>query len=152
MNGTWLILTGVVIRGHQVASRRSEHYPRGTIEMQLPHFKERGLDLSSFHPATLNISIAPHSFAMKSPQYTFRCVNWASQHPPEDFSFSLCRVCYEGSRYESWIYYPHPETKKRHWQDRSTVEIIAPCIPGIRYGDRVEIEFNTAEVSVSVDE
>ena len=42
------------MRGHEVASKKSVHYPQGTIEMQF--FKERGLDLSGFHRGTLNIS------------------------------------------------------------------------------------------------
>lgn len=150
MNDIWLTLSGIVIQGHRVASQKSEHYPRGTIEMQLPFFKQLGLDLSSFHLATLNVSIGPGVFSMKNPQHTFRCVRWTSRHPPEDFSFSLCHVIFKGKRYEGWIYYPHPQTKKRHWQDQSTIEIIAPYITGISYGDRVEIEVNAAEVLVTV--
>lgn len=151
MNGSWLTIPGIVIPGHQVASKKSEHYPRGTIQMQIPYFKARGLDLTSFRAATLNVSVAPYVLSMKSPAYTFRGVTWTSRHPPEDFSFSLCHVVYEGVKYVSWIYYPHPETKERHWQDPSTVEIIAPFIPGIQYGDRLEVELNLTEVSVIVD-
>ena len=44
------------MRGHEVASKKSVHYPQRTIEMQAPFFKERGLDLSGFHRGTLNIS------------------------------------------------------------------------------------------------
>ena len=40
------------MRGHEVASKKSVHYPQGTIEMQAPFF-ERGLDLSGFHRGTL---------------------------------------------------------------------------------------------------
>ena len=43
-----LRVTGVLMRGHEVASKKSVHYPQGTIEMQAPFFKERGLDLSGF--------------------------------------------------------------------------------------------------------
>ena len=152
MNSEWLIVSGIVARGHRVASQKSEHYPRGTIEMQAPFFRQLGLDLSPFYWGTLNISISPHTFAMKAPQYTFRSVQWTSQHPPEDFSFSPCRVLFGGARYEGWVYYPHPETKKRHFQDPSLIEIIAPRIPGIQYGDAVDIELSTAEISVTVSD
>ena len=149
MSDNWLAVEGVVLRGHKVASRKSEHYPRGTIEMQLPFFKALGLDLTPFFRGTLNISISPHTFTIKDPQYTFRKVNWTSRHPPEDFSFSRCRVVYAGVKYEGWIYYPHPETKKRHFQDPSIVEVIAPLIPDLGYGDRVQIDVNSVEVSLN---
>ncbi|MBN1429963.1 MAG: hypothetical protein JXB07_16460 [Anaerolineae bacterium] len=143
-----LTISGVIVCGHQVASRPSEHYPRGTIEMQIPFFHQLGFDLSSFYRATLNISISPRAFAMKHPQYTFRSVKWTSQHPPEHFSFSACRVLFDKIWYEGWVYYPHPETKKRHFQNPSLIEVIAPFIPGVEYGTRIEIELNTAEISV----
>lgn len=149
MSTEWLTARGIVVRGHRVASQKSRHYPRGTIEIQVPFFKELGLDLTPFYWATLNISISPSVFSMTAPQYTFRSVNWTSKHPPEDFSFSRCRVLFDGARYEGWVYYPHPETKKRHFQDPSIIEIIAPRIPDIQYGDTVDIELSAVEVSVT---
>jgi hypothetical protein len=148
MNTEWQTVRGVVLRGHQVASQRSDHYPRGSIEMQVPFFKALGLDLTPYYWGTLNVSIAPYTFSMTAPEYTFRSVNWTTKHPPEDFSFSRCSILFRGNRYEGWVYYPHPETKKRHFQNPSLVEIIAPRIPGIAYGDVVDIELNSAEVSV----
>lgn len=149
MKDIWLTISGVVERGHLVASQKSKHYPRGTIAMQVPFFKQLGLDLTSFYEATLNVSISPNIFALKNPHYTFRSVRWTSKHPPEDFSFSLCRVIFAGVKYVGWIYYPHPETKKRHFQKPSIIEIIAPRIPNIGYGDHVEIEVNTMEVFIN---
>lgn len=148
MSPRWLTISGVVVRGHRVASQKSRHYPRGTIEMQVPFFHRLGLDLTPFYWATLNVSISPNTFAMVAPQHTFRGVNWTSKHPPEDFSFSRCHIIFNGTRYEGWVYYPHPETKKRHFQNPSLIEIIAPRIPGIEYGAHVDIEINTDEVSV----
>lgn len=149
MSTRWLVVSGTVVCGHRVASQKSRHYPRGTIEMQIPFFKALGLDLTPFYWATLNISISPKVFAIKAPQYTFRGVAWTSKHPPEDFSFSRGGVLFGGARYEGWVYYPHPETKKRHFQDPTIVEIIAPHIDGIEYGAHVDIELNADEVSVS---
>jgi CTP-dependent riboflavin kinase len=142
----WRPVRGVVVIGHQVASRRSDHYPRGTIEMQIPFFKERGLDLSPYYHGTLNISISPLNFRMVEPEHTFRHVRWTTAHPPEDFSFSHCRVNFKDIRYEGWVYYPHPETKERHFQDPSIIEVIAPEIPEINYGDRVEIEIKSNSI------
>ncbi len=141
---------GLVQQGHQVASGRSPEtpYPGGTIELQKPFFKELGLDLSSFFMGTLNVSIRPYTFSMKRPQYTFRNVKWLPDFHPEDFSFSQCKLLFNEQRYDCWLYYPHPETKTVHFQDPSIVEIIAPHIPGISYGDRVEVVLNPQEIEI----
>lgn len=148
MNENWVTIPGVVVRGHQVASKTSEHYPHGTIEMQIPFFKALHLDLSSFYSATLNISISPHTFTMKAPKHTFRRVRWTASHPPEDFSFSACWISYQGIRYDGWVYYPHPETKERHYQDQSVIELITRRIADITYGDNVEVAVNSDEILV----
>jgi phage pi2 protein 07 len=50
--------------------------------------------------------------------------------------------------YDGWVYYPHPETKKTHFQNPSLVEVITHLIPEIQYGDAVEVELNTDEITV----
>jgi hypothetical protein len=139
---------GIIVEGHRVASQKSKDYPYGTIEKQKPVFKELGLDLGQFYSGTLNISIAPFTFAMVTPEYTFRHVAWTDLHPPEDFSFSRCTVRFGGGEIEGYVYYPHPETKKRHFQNASILEILAAYIPGLKYGDQVEIELRADEVLV----
>ncbi len=148
MVDNWITIPGVVERGYMVASGKAvdSPYPGGTIAMQIPFFKELGLNLSAFYPATLNISISPYRFTVQSPERTFRRVEWTTRHPPEDFSFSRCRITFNGGTYEAWVYYPHPETKKRNFQSPSTVEVIAPLIPGLKYGDRVDLGLNTDEI------
>jgi hypothetical protein len=87
-----------VLPGHGVASGRSGNprFPGGTIAMQKPFFLERGLDLSPYHPGTLNLSIAPCRYRVLRAKYTFRGVRWAETEPPEDFSFFDCRVVWKG--------------------------------------------------------
>ncbi|MCI0665994.1 MAG: hypothetical protein L0220_33485 [Acidobacteria bacterium] len=143
-----ITVQGTIVRGHGVAAQASEHYPRGTIEMQTPFFKDRGLDLTALYSGTLNISIHPVRLRIKNAEYKFSQVAWTTKHPPEDFSFSGCRILHDNRKYSGWIYYPHPETKIRHHQNFSVVEIIAPLIPEIKYGDRVEIEMNSMEVEI----
>jgi hypothetical protein len=92
MNNLWQHLTGVLMQGHQVASRPSAAYPYSSLEKQKPYFKERGLDLSPYFNGTLNISIAPLEFEMTKPEFTFPLVEWTDLHPPETFSFSRCKV------------------------------------------------------------
>jgi len=82
------------------------------------------------------------------PEYTFHEVAWTDLHPPEHFSFSHCQVIYEGIAYDGWVYYPHPETKLRHFQDASLLEVIALPIPGIAYGDELHVSVNPAEIRV----
>jgi hypothetical protein len=139
---------GKVIPGYRVASGPSKDYPYGTLEKQIPLFKRLGLDLERFYYGTLNISIAPLSFELVKPAYTFRQVAWTDLHPPEDFSFSPCMVRFQGEEYAGYVYYPHPETKERHFESNSLIEIIADFIPGIQYGDQVEVVLDEEEVSI----
>jgi hypothetical protein len=151
IDSDWQTVIGMIDRGHGVASGTASDspYPRGTIEMQLPFFQALGLDLTGFFPGTLNVSISPKTFQLVNPGLTFRQVQWTDRHPPEDFSFSHCRVVFENANYNALIYYPHPETKKRHFQNPSMIEIIAPLIPEIKYGQRIEVEYNSLEIAVS---
>jgi hypothetical protein len=142
------VVSGVVVEGYRVASGPSKDYPYGSLEKQIPLFKEQGLDLERFHKGTLNISIAPHAFEMVAPAYTFRQVAWTDLHPPEDFSFSPCTVRFKQGEYEGYIYYPHPETKKRHFESASILEIMSVYIKDIRYGDHVEVGINSDEVRI----
>jgi hypothetical protein len=142
------IVRGVIMEGYRVASGPSKDYPYGTLEKQIPLFKQRGLDLGRFYYGTLNVTIAPLVFKMVKPAITFRQVDWTDLHPPEDFSFSPCVLRFKGGEYAGYVYYPHPETKKRHFENASLLEIITTPIPGIQYGDQVEVELNADELHI----
>ena len=142
------VISGVVVAGYRVASGPSKDYPYGTLEKQIPLFKRLGLNLERFHPATINISIAPATFEMVNPEFTFRQVAWTDLHPPEDFSFSRCTVRFKSASHAGYVYYPHPETKKRHFENASLLEIITGFIPGIHYGELVELELNANEIRI----
>jgi hypothetical protein len=137
----WQVVAGTVVQGHQVASggTAASPYPRGTIEMQLPHFQARGLDLGSIFLGTLNVSIAPWVPRLVQPDITLPLVKWSPPHPPETFSFSRCWIEIDQQRYDGWIYYPHPETKPAHFQAPSTLEVLAPTIAGLAYGDSLQL-------------
>jgi hypothetical protein len=141
-------LRGILMRGHRVASQPSRDYPYGTLEKQKPFFKARGLDLSEYFEGTLNISIAPLAFEMSAPELTFELVEWTDLHPPETFSFSRCKVFFKGAEYAGWVYYPHPETKRTHFQDPSLIEVVTHKILDIRYGDGIEVEVNPREITI----
>lgn len=145
----WTAVRGVLAEGYHVASGPSQDYPYGALERQRPIFKERGLDLGDCFNGTLNVDIRPYAFRMLKPEFTFRNVEWTDLHPPEHFSFSQCRVHYGGAEYDGWVYYPHPETKKRNFQEPSLLEVITTLIPNIKYGDELEVQVNPARIEVS---
>jgi hypothetical protein len=149
MNTPWISVRGVLAEGYRVASGPSKDYPYGALDRQRPLFKERGLDLSGYFNGTLNVDIRPNVFQIIKPEFTFKNVEWTDLHPSEHFSFSHCRVVYDDVKYEGWVYYPHPETKKRNFQDPSLLEVIASLIPDIKYGDEVEVQVNPERIEVS---
>jgi hypothetical protein len=144
----WISIHGTLAQGYHVASGPSADYPYGALDRQRPIFAARGFDLSGYFNGTLNIDIRPHKFAMVKPEYTFQNVEWTDLHPPEHFSFSRCRVIYKDVEYDGWVYYPHPETKIRNFQNPSLLEVITTPLPGIQYGDELDVRVNSTEISI----
>ena len=136
-------IQGEIQQGHGVASGKNAQspYPNGTIAMQAPFFKDLGLDLFNFWPGTLNISFKPLEVVLSNPDFTVENMSWTNLHPPETFSFwkvKLCRL--DDCVVKGLIYYPHPETKSRHWQAASTLEVLAPWIENLDYGCPLKIK------------
>ena len=144
----WTLLTGILVQGYRVASGPSNDYPYGALDRQRPIFTSRGLELSGYFNGTLNIDIRPHTFKLIKPEYTFQHVEWTDLHPPEHFSFSRCKVIYKEVEYEGWVYYPHPETKLRNFQNPSLLEVIASEILEIKHGAEVQVLVNPEEIEV----
>jgi hypothetical protein len=145
----WTFLPGLLASGYRVASGPSADYPYGALNRQRPIFLARGLDLRGHFNGSLNIDIRPRTFKMVKPQFTFRRVEWTDLHPPEDFSFSRCRVIFNEVEYDGWVYYPHPETKLRNFQNPSLLEVIALPIPGIKYGDALGVWVDENEIEIA---
>jgi hypothetical protein len=146
----WVTLKGELIKGYRVASGPSEAYPEyGSIEKQKPYFKRLGLDLDHVFNGTLNISIAPYEFEMAKPEYTFQNVKWTDLTNAEDFSFSRCKIAYQGMEYDGFVYFPDPKTKKDHFQSSSTIEVLAPFIADINYADAVILSLNGDEIKIT---
>jgi hypothetical protein len=145
----WAEIPGVVVRGHGVASGQgSGPYPQGTIAMQAPFFRARGLDLAPFWPGTINVSIAPATFRITRPVHLLRQVAWTELHRPEDFSFVRCRLTTGAAVYAGLVYYPHPATKERHLQDAAVLELLMPPIAGLAYGAAVTLALPVAEIEI----
>ena len=140
MNAEWL--TGRLCAGHGVASGTSNEspYPDGTNRMQSPVYKAIGLDLSSCYFGTLNIDFAPLELSLSDPDHLFEKLRWTELHPPETFSFWTVEIkASETEVVNGWIYYPHPETKERHWQPPTTLELLAPHLNGIEPGSTIQL-------------
>lgn len=145
----WIRVQGILAQGYHVASGPSADYPYGALERQRPIFAARGFDLSDYFNGTLNVDIRPSKFEMVKPEYTFQQVEWTDLHPPEHFSFSKCRVIFKEHEYDGWVYYPHPETKIRNFQNPSLLEVIARPIPDIQYGDELDVLVNGEEILIT---
>jgi|SRR3989338_4309583 len=146
----WVRVPGVVTPGYQNASGRNPHtqarYGAGTLELQFPIFKQMGLDLSACFAGTLNVRIVG-TFRLLGRERVFRNVRWFETREPETFYFSACRLYFRGKVHAAWVYYPVKKPGVKNLGP-STFEIVAEFIPGISYGDVVEIEVNLDEVEI----
>jgi hypothetical protein len=150
MEGDGIVLPGTVLAGHGVAGGTPPHspYPAGTISMQIPRFRELGLDLTGFHPATLNISTRPHRVRITNPAYHFDEVSWTAVHGPESFDFIHVVLLLETRRVEAWGYRPTADTKAGHPQPREVLEVIAPYLADVRREGEILLELDPNEVVV----
>lgn len=155
-----VIFKTTLTKGHQVASGQANdsRFLKGTIFIQSPYFKELGLDISMYYPATLNLDLSPKSLNISHPKLTFENVNWHPQVPSETFSFTPCvlQIMADKNRhinqstnlnnktsvsksYRALIYYPHQETKFEHHQAPNVIEVLAPFIENIKYGSEIRL-------------
>ncbi len=137
------MIPAVIVQGHRVASglNGNPRFPGGTIRMQLPFFRELGLDLGSYHLGTLNVSIAPLGYRVVKPRLTFRAVKWHPTEPAEDFSFFDVVVHFDDSAHvRGLIYFPHPDTKPEHFQSSDILELLLPWTEGFEYGGKIHLE------------
>lgn len=145
-------VVGVVVTGHGVASGRAgdPRFPTGTIELQIPFFAARGVDLSGFWPGTINVSTAPTVVEMVRPTHTLVDVTWHPDVDAETFSFLDVRVRIgSGPWCDGLVYRPHPETKPEHHQPPHVLELLAPRRSGVSEGALVSLAFGEGDVSLS---
>ena len=135
--------SGFIRQGHGVASGKNKdsRFPYGTLAMQTPFFIDQGFEDKNFFQGTLNISLFQHSYYLGKPHFYFSQIKWCEELPPENFSFFDCtlQVPLRNVKYQSYIYWPHPSTKPEFHQDPSVLEVLAPEITGIKYGDEMNI-------------
>ena len=135
---------GEVIKGHGVASGTiyDPRYPNGSLYLQIPFFEREGIDFRGYFRGTINVDISPYNYAIVSPLYFVKQVNWSEYIPSENFYFFEAKVVYNSVEYEGVIYLPDPETKPDHFQPNHMLELIMPKMEGLTYGDKVLIKPN----------
>ena len=145
-------ITGKVISGYGVASGKGKdnRYPEGTLKLQIPFFKERGLDLSAFFIGTINIDISPYQFSIKKYKYYFKEINWSTYIPPENFYFFEVQLIFKESAYEGLIYMPDPKTKFDHHQISSLFELLMPKIEGIKQGENIILKLREGDFKFTI--
>jgi hypothetical protein len=149
------MIPATIVQGHRVASglNGNPRFPGGTLRMQFPFFRDLGVDLSSYHLGTLNVSIAPLSYRVGTPRHTFRQLKWHPMDPAEDFSFFDVVVHRENaSPVRGWIYFPHPDTKPTHFQKPDVLELLLPWTEGLDYGTSMMLEVPEEQMSFSKTE
>ena len=133
----------IITRGHGIASGKTNdaRFPRGTLSMQAPFFRDLGMDLSKFFTGTLNLSVHPLSYRLGTPLHSFPQVKWTTSLPAENFSFYSCqvRMLDETVPLDALVYWPHPSTKPEFHQDPHVLEVLAPRIERVEYGKEMEL-------------
>lgn len=143
-------IQGKIIPGHGVASGKGKdpRYPKGTLRLQAPYFKEKGLDLEDYFLGTLNVDIAPHSFSLGKAAYFFEGIAWSDYIPPENFYFFEAVLIHKGKRFKGLVYMPDPETKVDHAQLATVLELIMPPINNITTNDIVGLEVDEKSLQI----
>ena len=143
-------IKGVISPGHGVASGQSGdlRYPGGTLKLQLPYFRKKGLNLTPYFLGTINLDIAPNQFEIGTPKLFMEKIKWSEYIPPENFYFFDVVLYRDKEVYEGLIYMPDPETKVEHEQHASILELLLPKINGLSYGETVEIEIQDSQLFI----
>lgn len=147
------IVAAQVIKGGQAAggvgsvdSRGLEE--AGTIVRQMPHFLNHGVDLTTFHPATINVSVAPMLFKFECPAHSIAALKWHPDFPGENFSFFDCEVGFAGAQFTGFIYLPHRDQALGTIAGAQYVEVITKRIPALEYGSQIQLKVPNEQISV----
>ena len=145
-----MVCQAKVIKGYGVASGMNSdpRYPKGTLDLQIEHFLNKGLDLSEYFSGTLNVDISPFEYKIREAKYFLKNIKWTDFVDAENFYFFDVTAIFKGTPFRGLIYLPDPSTKKEHFQSKSTLELILPKITEIYYGDKVILETNDNQIEL----
>ena len=130
-----------VVPGYQVASGLAvdAEFEQGSIALQKPHFKQRGIDLTHCFNGTINVAFNVQQVAILRSHHHIEQLKWYQHWPAEDFDFVKCELCFNLQRVTGFIYQPSPTTKIDHYQPANVLELLAPKLDGLVYGSKLEL-------------
>ncbi len=143
-NNIYFSLEGEIISGNSHDFTLFEKYSKleNFLKENKKILESNNLDFSDKCHATINVNILPKFVKLAEPTVTLliSSIRSDSQKP---VTFSKCRLNFDGFNFYGILFFPHMEDNKS-----STVEIIAPFIPGLKTGDRIQIDVNSKEFQV----
>ena len=148
-----LLVHGIVKQGFRIASGMNKEGipgPYGTIlkdslVRQRPFFEKEVPEMKELWTGTINVNIAPRLCKILKYDHTITC-EW---HPGITETFGLVKgltVIAHGKRYPAILYYPLPS--EIHIPRDEVIEIIAPKIEGLSYGDKVVVEVSPEKITI----
>jgi len=145
------VLQFTVVKGHQVASGSANdpRFPHGTITAQLPFFYALGLNLDGFYQGTINAEFNCDDIVLNHYDYQFKQVKWHSKIPAEDFRFCRCHILAKNQSYPALIYQPMKTTKTEHFQAKNQLELLAPFISDVKYGDSLALDITNSAITMN---
>ena len=139
-------ISGIVTEGYRIASGANKGGilgPKGQIltdsfVRQRVFFEKEIPELKRVWTGTININIAPHEARMDAFDHTITC-EW---HPGITETFGIISgvtLYARGKKYTGcFIYYPMPSDI--HTPRHDIIEVMAPKVEGLSYGNEVTIE------------
>lgn len=147
-------IEGIVTQGYRIASGLNTVGVMGpygemlkdSFVRQRPFFEAEIPELTAVWTGTINLTIAPRHCVMKKWDYEITC-QW---HPGVIETFGIVQdvtVYHNGRAYApGFIYYPLPS--EIHIPRNEIIEILAPKIEGLTYGDEIAIEVSDEKVAI----
>jgi len=148
-----MTIEGIVARGYGIASGTNKDGipgPNGEIlkdsfVRQRSFFEKKIPGIKHIWTGTINLDISPKNARMRTFDYEITC-EW---HPGLTETFGVVEgvwVHFKGKIYSpAFIYYPMPS--EIHVPRHEIIEILAPKIEGLAYGDRVMIDVSSRKIT-----
>ena len=143
---------GRIVRGLRAASGASRVMRRGTIKLQLPHFRATLPEFDEFFdgrlgPGTLNVEVRHRRVRVLKPAIHLTGIRW-ERGAFESFYLSPCTLRYSGKAYRGLLYIPDPETKPDGLPVGNVLEVLTTRVPFIRYGSPVQVDYDSTAIEL----
>ena len=158
LSGMQTTVSGVVVEGYRIASGLNREgaitgpngeVVRDSFVRQRKFFEAEIPEMKSVWTGTINLSIAPKACHMLKWDYEVTC-EW---QPGTVETFGIVKdviLRARGGMYNGFIYYPLPSPI--HSPRHDLIELLAPKIEGLAYGDEVSIDVAADTISIQEKE